>query len=626
MRPCEDTADCNFVSRRDCILGPWSGWSVCDGDAQRYRDRSIQQPPAAGGTPCLGALMETESCHLKKKSCRVSEWTSWVECDKTCGGGQTARHRQIVAFPDYGGAPCPSKLMEVQGCKQQLCSVQDCQIGVWTEWGTCSQTCGVGQQMRSRQVLGLRGSDGHGCDTVLGETRQCADNPPCDVADCEWGEWSDWSGCTCSCDGGQRSRNRHIAKAPRGGGKPCEAHDKEQVVPCNTQACDSHACQDGKFSEWSKWSPCSATCRGGITFRARKVVQMADACGQPPTGKNREENFCNVGVPCAPDVDCLLSSWSEWGACSSSCDGSKQRSRQVKRYGRGGGLWCHGALEETWPCNGGGDAPSQCGGDGRPPIDCQVGEWRDWSTCSAACGGGQHTRSRNILINPVHGGRHCLEALSEIQECAREPCLGSVPVDCKLGDWEDWGACGKCSGERRRFRSILKFPENGGASCEPFDAEEAADCPRTCHERTYCTWSGWEEWSTCSATCGEGARRKRRRYLQLDASPKGQLPSRVTEIMAKYEDLWERTQTLESDYTRELMFAFVGGCASLGVAFIAFQVAVFVQGRAQRFDSGLDDVSRWTRTRSWRSADYVHANSFRAPDTQLLLVTEGPED
>jgi len=352
---------------------------------------------------------------------------------------------------------------------------------------------------------------------------------------------------------------------------------------------------------------------------------MADACGQPPLGKSREESFCNVGVPCAPDVDCLLSSWGEWGECSSSCDGVKQRSRQVKRYGRGGGAWCHGALEETWPCHAGSDAPAECGGGGEQPVDCHVSDWRDWSSCSAACGGGQHTRSRNILIRPVHEGKRCLEALSEIKECAREPCRGTVPVDCKLGDWEDWDACGKCSGERRRFRSILDYPENGGASCEPFDAEQAADCPRKCHERTYCTWGSWEEWSACSATCGEGARRKRRRYLSLETNPEGQLPSRVTEVMAKYEDLWQRTQTLETHHMQELSFAFVGGCASLAVTFVAFQLVSSARGHAQRSDSGPGVVSDWTRTRSWRSARPTHANSRRAQDAQMLLATEGLE-
>mmetsp|Transcript_40498 Transcript_40498/g.128156 ORF Transcript_40498/g.128156 Transcript_40498/m.128156 type:complete len:1542 (-) Transcript_40498:50-4675(-) len=561
---CVQSPDCSFVSKRDCAMSLWSEWSICDGERQRYRDRSVQEMATDGGAPCVGVMMETESCRTKHADCQVSEWTSWGACGKTCGGGQAARQRQIVAFPAFEGASCPSELMEVKGCNTQSCVMQDCQVALWSDWGTCATSCGSGQQMRSRQVLGFRGLDGRGCDLAMGETRQCADTPKCDFADCKWGDWSDWSGCTCSCAGGQQSRNRHIVAIPRGGGKPCEAVDKDEMRACNTQKCEDGFCQDGIYAEWTGWAPCSVSCGGGVTFRARKVEQMANACGREPLGKSREETFCNVGVPCSPDVDCVLSTWSIWGACSSSCDGVMGRARAVRTYGRGGGAWCMGDLKQTWPCNSG-EGREECGHANA--VDCQVSEWEGWSACGAECGGGEHTRSRSIMTVPQHGGMPCPEATTVVEDCSREPCNGTAAVDCVLGEWEDWGACGKCSGERRRFRSILQYSENGGKSCPPFDQEESAPCPRQCQDSTYCSWNEWGDWYSCSATCGKGAIRGRRRYLHVESDPAVALQSNVTDldVISKYETLYKRAQDLEGQHSQNLASAFVGGCASVAV-------------------------------------------------------------
>ncbi|CAE7452632.1 HMCN1 [Symbiodinium natans] len=90
-----------------------------------------------------------------------------------------------------------------------------------------------------------------GCDKGLGMTQQCEGEHYCGRLDCEWGQWSEWSGCTCSCDGGQQTRTRHIARAPRNGGSPCQEGDKEQIAPCNTQPCGGSQCRDGQLDAYS---------------------------------------------------------------------------------------------------------------------------------------------------------------------------------------------------------------------------------------------------------------------------------------------------------------------------------------------------------------------------------------
>lgn len=41
------------------------------------------------------------------------------------------------------------------------------------------------------------------------------------------------------------------------------------------------------------------------------------------------------------------------------------------------------------------------------PRDCQVAEWSEWSECSKACGIGESTRARTVLLHARRGGQPC---------------------------------------------------------------------------------------------------------------------------------------------------------------------------------------------------------------------------
>lgn len=45
--------------------------------------------------------------HRKPRDCKVSEWSSWGPCSKTCGIGETLRTRVIEQHPAHGGRHCP---------------------------------------------------------------------------------------------------------------------------------------------------------------------------------------------------------------------------------------------------------------------------------------------------------------------------------------------------------------------------------------------------------------------------------------------------------------------------------------------------------------------------------------
>lgn len=57
------------------------------------------------------------------------------------------------------------------------------------------------------------------------------------LVDCKWAEWSDWSVCTVTCDGGLQFRSRNKTEAMHNG-EECVGSANE-TKSCNTQECPS---------------------------------------------------------------------------------------------------------------------------------------------------------------------------------------------------------------------------------------------------------------------------------------------------------------------------------------------------------------------------------------------------
>jgi len=95
------------------------------------------------------------------------------------------------------------------------------------------------------------------------------------------------------------------------------------------------------------------------------------------------------------------------------------------------------------------------------PVDCQLGDWGGWSSCSADCGGGVMQRERPINVAPVNGGEAC-EQTSDTQGCNIDSC----DVDCVLSGWSDWSECSKaCEGGVQTRRREIVTPAVGMGHC-----------------------------------------------------------------------------------------------------------------------------------------------------------------
>mmetsp|Transcript_51336 Transcript_51336/g.123063 ORF Transcript_51336/g.123063 Transcript_51336/m.123063 type:complete len:1666 (+) Transcript_51336:75-5072(+) len=565
--------DCGLGSEQDCEFDAWNDWSDCSFSMQRERSRDFKKRALLGGLPCMGPMHELETCHHDPVDCTVSDWTDWDNCDRTCGSAHARRQREILTFPMHGGNFCPSDLVEMKACHLPTCDLKDCKVSGWLEWGACSASCGPGQQSRVRAVINLREPGGFGCFFSIAENQACQGSDGACSADCEWENWDDWSDCSQSYGGGHMKRERKIKTMPSEGGKACDNKDMTEMLPCNVGACHEH-CVDGAWAVWEQWSPCSRTCGGGVTFRRREVKQMANSCGHPAIGHDKETKFCNVDVHCQKDKDCLYTGWSSWNECSSSCTGIRFRRRSIAAYGHGDGLFCQGALQEVSMCNPaeGEAAPSGCL-EG-PKVDCVLSAWSGWDACSATCDGGEQRRHRYVTQHPHHGGLACKGTLVDVRECGRDHCHnGGHPLDCVYGQWKEWAACGQCDGERKRVREILVYPAKGGRECVPAAMEEVGACPNPCASELACSWQSWSKWSSCSATCGTGGRRHRFREMIKVTRPvnSGLAGKPHRDLIQKYRTLYDRTRSLEEGQMKEIGLAFLAGFLALSA------VGTFVQ-------------------------------------------------
>ena len=97
------------------------------------------------------------------------------------------------------------------------------------------------------------------------------------------------------------------------------------------------------------------------------------------------------------------------------------------------------------------------------------------------------------------------------------PC----PVDCEWGSFDEWSSCSKTcgGGEMSRSRSEVVLAIDGGRKCKG-EAVETKSC-NTNACPVDCQWSNYGDWSSCSTTCGEGLK-VRNRFELVSASNGGE--------------------------------------------------------------------------------------------------------
>jgi len=339
-KPCQGEAsesrDCN---QQKCPIdgqwNPWSEWSDCSktcGGGTRQSTRSCTEV-ANGGKPCVGDTVKTETCN--DFQCPVDgkwlKWGEWKECSVSCGGGTRSRDRQCDG-PFYGGNDCVGKATEEEACGEGNCPV-DGVFGDWSSWSDCDQECGGGEQTKERKCEGpfFGGKD---CDGPR-EKKQ-----PCNTFSCPidgvWKPWGQWTECSKTCAGGEKTKER-TCEGPFYGGRDCVGKSKE------TMACNDNPCPiDGKWKEWAPWGDCSATCGGGTRKRER-VCEAPQFGGYDCEGEHEQTEECETGQ--CP-IDGVWKDWGPWGEC---VDGQQTSTRECDGP-QFGGEDCQGDRQRTQNC------------------------------------------------------------------------------------------------------------------------------------------------------------------------------------------------------------------------------------------------------------------------------------
>ncbi|KAM7345975.1 extracellular matrix protein f-spondin isoform 1-T3 [Cochliomyia hominivorax] len=358
----------------------------------------------------------------------------------------------------------------------------ECRVTDYSDWAPCSVTCGKGIRMRSRQYVNPEKAEMAKCSRQLVSKEMCvADIPECgphqDDDDegenlaksislvnengegagvCQTTAWSPWSECSATCGIGITMRTRTFINHV--GRKRCPHISVVEKQKCMKPECTFEQIELPDpmcpTTQWSDWSPCTATCGKGVTIR-RRILLLEDESVKENCTKRMEldqQKECTVAQDCTITYDMAKEICVE-RFDSGPCRGNYMRYAYNKDTGRcdtftyGG---CRGNRNNFLTEN---DCMNTCSILGasnplppvtttrpsttlslatahRPKLDqedgvpenCVMTEWSNWSECSVRCGLGYSERYRYVISEAKNGGQPCPKRTVKRRRCTMTDC------------------------------------------------------------------------------------------------------------------------------------------------------------------------------------------------------------
>lgn len=195
----------------------------------------------------------------------------------------------------------------------------ECAVTLWSDWGPCSAvTCGSGVRIRARQLL-VEGEAARRCSVpgrkVLSEQQVCT----APLAECAFDAAAAREACSKPITVG-----------------PCRGSYERYAFDAEHGQCGRFmygGCR-GNENNFVTADECRRACEGGGGGASTTTTTTETA----------------VTTPAEP-VDCRLTEWSGWSACSVSCGiGISERSRRILAEQRNGGVACPAKLVKRRRC------------------------------------------------------------------------------------------------------------------------------------------------------------------------------------------------------------------------------------------------------------------------------------
>ena len=148
----------------------------------------------------------------------------------------------------------------------------------------------------------------------------------CPVRDCQVSSWSSWISCSASQCGQQGSQSRSRQKESSASCGGAQCPDLHETRPCY-----GSKRVDCQLSSWSEWSACTVPCGVSGTQHSARHRMVIEQCGGICTSTFRKTREC-------PDLSCLNGGSLLDGSCfckegySGDCCEKKGKRKNVLTY------------------------------------------------------------------------------------------------------------------------------------------------------------------------------------------------------------------------------------------------------------------------------------------------------
>jgi len=191
------------VPSRWTAFGPFGPCSVRCGTGVQIRRRTCIRGDACS-RPCVGPDTESRPCGTPIVHSRWTAFSAFSACSVRCGKGVQTSRRTCIAGNSCG-RPCTGPDVRSRTCGIPI--VHSRWSG-WTSFSSCSVRCGLGTQSRSR-TCNRGNSCGRPCTGPAVQSRSCG-TP---IKPAYWTRWSAWNSCSRSCGVGTQVRTRRCVRS-----------------------------------------------------------------------------------------------------------------------------------------------------------------------------------------------------------------------------------------------------------------------------------------------------------------------------------------------------------------------------------------------------------------------------